>query len=378
MKNKTLNLRGLFVALAIFGLGVAAGVTLLSHRDAASLIINEAVAAETPLPQRPDLPIVDVVEQVSPGVLTVGAVRRAWVADPYQDFFQPFFYRRRQVLERLPYMGSGFLLDKKGHILTNFHVIENAEKVFITLGDGREIDADVLGASRLMDVAMLKVDVPEEELPEPLSLGDSDTLRIGETAMAFGNPFGNLIEDPRPTVTAGVISAMHRSFRPDRQHLRVYQDMIQTDAAINPGNSGGPLVDATGAVVGINTFIVSGSGTSSGMGFAIPINRAKGFVDEILEYGRLRPMLIDFEGLTLNTPRVRGVVISQMAEDGPAEKAGLEVGDVILSIDDRDVSARADVELLLASKQVGETVDMEVWRSGQTREVQYTISEAKK
>jgi S1-C subfamily serine protease len=322
--------------------------------------------------------VADVVARISPGVVTVGAVKRTVVYQGYDDFFAPFFVRPRETRQRVPYLGSGFLIDREGHILTNFHVIEDSEQVFVTLQNGREYPAQVLEADRFTDIAMLKVDADPDDLPEPMALGDSELLRPGDPVLAIGNPFGNMIEDPRPTVTSGVISALHRSFRPDRANMRVYHDMIQTDAAINPGNSGGPLVDGRGRVVGINTMIVSPSGGSNGLGFAIPISRAKTFVNEIREHGRLRPLMLDFGVMSFNTPRVTGVIISNMMESGPAASVGLEVGDIITRVDGRAVSTRDEFVLTLASKQVGETLELEVWRSGKVRSVTYTVAEADK
>ena len=334
---------------------------------------SSAAPAPAALPSIPD-----VVEAVSPGVVSVGAVRSGYylARDPFADFFTPFLARRVRYEERTPYMGSGFLVDGEGHVLTNYHVIAEADSVFVTFMDGREAPAQVLDADRIVDMALLKVDLPKEDLPEPLQMGDSTELRIGEVALAVGNPFGNLIADPRPTVTMGVVSALHRDFAPDSRNLRVYQDMIQTDAAINPGNSGGPLIDGRGRVIGINTFILSRDGASAGLGFAIPINRAKAFVQEILEHGRVRPLAIDFGLLSIQTPRVRGAVVNFVEAEGPAHDAGLEVGDILLQVDGRPVSGREDVLLLMATRTVGDTVAMRVLREGEELDLAYRINEA--
>lgn len=328
---------------------------------------------------RPKNATTAMVARVSPAVLSIGAIKRAVVVDPFVDFFNPFVDRRRisTVRQRTPYLGSGFLVDKAGHILTNYHVIEDSEEVFVTLQSGRQVNAEILGADRFADMALLRIDVPADELPSPLEWGDSDELQIGESVMAFGNPFGNLIEDPRPSVTQGVVSALHRSFRPDQRAQRVYANMIQTDAAINPGNSGGPLVDETGRVVGINTFIFSNSGGNIGLGFAIPINRARQFFDEIRQHGRVRPMLVDFDVMGVpRTSRIRGVMVRAMSDNGSAVRAGLEVGDIIVTVDGREVSSRDEFLLILASRQVGDKLNLRVWRAGEIIEVPYTIVEA--
>ncbi len=316
----------------------------------------------------------DMVERVSPAVVTVGAVKKQRFIDPWRSsFFRPYIVEREA---REPFLGSGFLVDHDGTIVTNFHVIEHADRVFVTLDDGSRIDAEVLGADPYTDVAVLRVDVDRSDLPEPMQLGDSDRLRIAETVLTFGNPFGNLIEDPRPTVTRGVISALHRSFRPDASN-RVYHDMIQTDAAINPGNSGGPLVDELGRAIGMNAFIMSRSGGSNGLGFAIPINRVKAIVDEISEHGRIRPTVKDFDVMELRTPRVSGLLIRTMVKNGPAEKAGLDLGDVIIGVEGRPVTSGRELAVVLASRSPGETIRLEIWRSGDIKTIDYVVEEAR-
>lgn len=374
-------------ASLVFAAGIAAGVWMSASTQQATNLLAPAGAQDTARDAAPPAeafvaksPRTAMIARVSPAVVSVGAVKRTVLVDPMAQFFDPFLRNPRSsqtIQQRTPYMGSGFLVDREGHVLTNFHVIDGADSVFVTLPTGREVAAKVLDADRFIDVALLRLDlenVPPKELPDPLEFGDSDKLQIGEDVMAFGNPFGNLIEDPRPTVTLGVVSALHRTFRPDQQNLRVYQDMIQTDAAINPGNSGGPLVDADGRAVGINTFIFSQSGGSIGLGFAIPINRARAFVDEVLTYGKVRPLALDFSVLTLRTPRVQGVLINTREDNGVAKGAGLEIGDVITAVGGRRVMSREEFLLTLASRQVGDTLRFTVWRQGDLREVDYTIA----
>jgi len=218
-----------------------------------------------------------------------------------------------------------------------------------------------------------------------VSLGDSDDIMIGETVLAIGNPFGNLIENPNPSVTAGVVSAVKRSFNPDPESLRVYTDMIQTDASINPGNSGGPLVNVKGEVIGINTFIMSRTGASHGIGFAIPINRAKATAREIMSHGRIRPLWRDFDCVNLTpylmrllkAPDLQGAVIRRMERGGPAEKSGLQVGDIIRRANARDVRNCADLIAYFSSLQVGDIFTLDVLREGKTLKIQYTIQEYK-
>lgn len=363
--------------LSLFAAGLIAGGAAMGAGGWSLPLIGGGGRSPQPAEGRESIP--DMIERVSPGVVGIGAVRTgyAWARHPHSDFFSPFLSRRVPVEQRVPFLGSGFLIDGDGHVLTNYHVISGAASVFVTLMDGREVEAAVLDADQIVDLALLRVESPDGGLPPALGMGDSGSLRIGETTVAFGNPFGNLIADPRPTVTKGVVSALGRDFAPDRRNLRVYQDMIQTDAAINPGNSGGPLVDAEGRVVGVNTFILSRGGSSAGIGFAIPINRARAFVSEIVDHGRIRPLAIDFGVMRADRPgRAPGALVNYLAEGGPAEAAGLELGDIIVRVDGRPVGGREDVLLLLASRTVGDTVRLDVVRHGEPAVVEYTMSEA--
>ena len=184
--------------------------------------------------------IVEAAERVSPSIVSIGASRTTYFVNPFADFFSNFTVYPYQ--EKIPYLGSGVIVDPKGLIVTNYHVVQNTDDVFVTLMDGRELPGKVLDADTVLDIALVKIE--GKDLPA-VKLGDSADLMVGEWVLAMGNPFGNLIGDPRPTVTVGVVSALKRSFRAVRDEMRVYQDMIQTDAAINPGNSGGALVNSS-------------------------------------------------------------------------------------------------------------------------------------
>jgi len=380
MRSRSSAFFRLLTTGGVLAVGVFAGV-FLAQSDFVPGLATPAYAASKREKKADDeyvvvrSPLTEMVERVSPSIVNVGAEKKQRFIDPWRSsFFQP--YIREQIL-REPFMGSGFIVDDEGHVITNNHVIEYADAVFVTLTDGRQVTAKVLGADPFSDVAVLKIDLPKDELPEPMQLGDSDKLQIAETVLAIGNPFGNLIDDPRPTVTRGVVSALHRSFRPDAEN-RVYHDMIQTDAAINPGNSGGPLVDELGRAVGMNTFIMSRDGGSNGLGFAIPANRVRAILNEIIEHGGIRDTLVDFDVTPLSTPRVTGLLISRMVEKGPAESAGLDLGDVILKVEGRPVQSGRELALVLASRSIGEKVRMEIWRSGETRTVEYVVEAAGK
>ncbi|MCC6545684.1 trypsin-like peptidase domain-containing protein [Candidatus Sumerlaeota bacterium] len=375
-------------ALILLGLTVGIFVSRPEERLAelaaapAQAAVSKQPASSDPLPvkraPKPETTVTRIVKKVSDSVVTVGAVKRQYVEQPWvTEFF--IGSRLRLEKQRLPYMGSGFIIDKEGHVVTNFHVIDDSLSFFVTLPDGREFEASLVDADRYADIAVLQIKADDgTTLPEPLEFAESDELQIGEQVVAFGNPFGNLMEDSRPTVTAGYISALHRTIRPDSNIMRVYQDMIQTDASINPGNSGGPLVDVNGDVVGVNTFIFSPSGGSTGVSFAIPANRVRGVVDEIKKYGRLRPLLLDFAFRTLRTPRVSGVQVMDVRSGGPAEQAGINVGDVIVTAEGRTVTSREEFYLLFASRQVGDQVKLKLWRNGKESDVVYTVMEAAK
>jgi serine protease Do len=323
---------------------------------------------------------VTAAERVSPSIVSVGASRTGYMVSPFADFFSNFAVFPYE--EKVPYLGSGVIVDPSGLIVTNFHVVENTSEVFVTLLDGREFPPKVQGADAVTDVAMLKIE--GKNLPS-VKLGDSDDLMVGEWVLAMGNPFGNLIGDPHPTVTAGVVSALRRSFRPSGGLQRVYQDMIQTDAAINPGNSGGALINCAGELVGINTFIMSRSGGAEGIGFAIPVSKVKAVIEEILIHKRVRTRLMDFHVQNMNERIARmvgarsteGAVVSEIAPGGPAQKAGLHIGDVIVSVDGRKVRKADDFTLYVYSQQVGATVKCDVDRKGQRMEIDYELTEAK-
>ncbi|MEO0079373.1 MAG: trypsin-like peptidase domain-containing protein [candidate division WOR-3 bacterium] len=229
--------------------------------------------------------IVLAARRVSPAVVSVTVTQtRVVTFDPFagfgfefDDFFRDFF-PRHTYRQEVKSMGSGVIVDKRGYIITNAHVVYNASRITVTLPDNRKFPAELIALDTELDLALLKIS--GKNLPVA-PLGNSDDLMIGEWAIAIGNPFGFLIEDAQPTVTVGVISALHRDIRAYRSS-GVYTDMIQTDAAINPGNSGGPLCNALGEVIGINTFIFSHAGGSEGVGFARPIGAVKRFMNDVL------------------------------------------------------------------------------------------------
>ena len=323
--------------------------------------------------------IVDVAERVSPSIVSVGASRTTLFINPHADFFQRYLIYPYQ--QRIPYLGSGVIVSSDGLVVTNYHVVEKVDDIFITLMDGREVSAKLVDADPLVDLAILRVDAKDLRA---IPLGNSDDILVGEWALAMGNPFGNLIGDPVPTVTLGVVSATRRTFRGAAEQGKVYNDMIQTDAAINPGNSGGGLINSDGELIGINTFIMSRSGGSEGIGFAIPVNRVKAILDEVRTYNRIRSRLVDF-AVQNATPRIAGMlgakatsgaVVSEMLKRGPAEQSGLRVGDIITQAAGRPVRNARDLESFLWTQPVGTKVECRADRGGKDVTVEYVLTEA--
>jgi serine protease Do len=264
------------------------------------------------------------------------------------------------------------VLDGEGNILTNFHVISGASKIVVKTSGGEEFEAKVAGSDPKTDLAVIRIKAPKN-IPV-LAFGDSDRLRVGEWVVAIGNPRG--LEQ---TVTAGIISAKHRTGVLDPSS---YQDYIQTDAAINPGNSGGPLLNLNGEVIGINAAIVSESGGFEGIGFAIPSNMAKAVAEAIVKHGKVvRGWLgVTVQELTnslaksLNAARTKGALVTGVAKGGPAEKAGIKKGDVIVSFDGIPLEGVNDFRNRLAATRVGRTVDIGVLRQGETATVQAAVA----
>lgn len=332
--------------------------------------------------------IVQAAQKAGPAVVSVGATITQTYRDInpfYDDFFDSFFrdlYPSRKYRRTIPRLGSGVIISPDGYVLTNHHVIDKGEEYFLTLSDGRQYKGDLLGSDPYTDIAVLRID--GDNLPYA-ELGDSENLIIGEWAIAIGNPFGDVLKDPQPTVTVGVVSAVNRSFSPAGEDEHIYQDMIQTDAAINPGNSGGPLVSAEGKVIGINTFIVTKSGGSLGIGFAIPINKCKLVLDDIEKYGRVRTVWFGFQlrEVTPRTARILGLdkaegfVVVYVERGGPSWNAGLRPEDVVLAVDGIPLNSVGDVKLQLLSKRVGDSVRLTVVRDKKTLELTMVLQERK-
>jgi len=318
--------------------------------------------------------IVRAVERAAPSVVTVNVLAMQYerIVDPFtSDFFGSFFFQPRTAVRERPVrgVGSGFVFDRDGHILTNHHVIEGSDYVSVTLPDGRTIEVELVGVDERNDLAVLRA--KEADLPTA-ALGTSEDLMIGEWMIALGNPFGLLVTDPQPTVSVGVVSATHRRV----SHTvgggeRFYQDLIQTDAAINPGNSGGPLVNANGEVVGVNTFIFSQSGGNVGLGFAVPIDRARRVAQEIIEHGR---RLNTWPGFTVYVTE-EGCIVDEILRESPAFRAGVRPGDMIQSVNGRPVTHPTEINFAFWGLFVGDTATVGVLRRGESSELRFRIEE---
>lgn len=331
----------------------------------------------------------DVYQQLLPSVVSIRVTQKVErtvpnnqfdfgfpFGSPFGPFMQPAPQQPREYYNHG--LGSGFVWDKEGHIVTNYHVVADATDVEVVFADGTEAKAEVLGTDPDADLAVIKVDLPAEEL-HPVTLGDSDALQPGQIAIAIGNPFGQDF-----TMTSGIISAVGRTIRSGNSPFSI-PEVIQTDAPINPGNSGGPLLNRHGEVIGINTMIISRSGASAGIGFAVPINIAKTVVPTLMKGERYEYSWLGITGTTL-TPEVadfmdlpdgtRGVLVIDVATNSPADKAGLRGsdktlkvagaeyqlgGDVITAIDDQPVEEMDDlIAYLVEETRPGDTVTLTV------------------
>jgi len=346
-----------------------------SPADSLAQTVPQAAPATTPqaVSASRRTAITEAVARVAPAVVTVQTevVERVPV-DPFD------WLMGRQSGERIGAgLGSGFITDPNGIIVTNAHVVAGATRVSVAMRDGKTFPAKVLGVDEQNDLAVLKIDA--KDLPVA-PLGNSDDVIIGEWAIAIGNPYGFLLGNTEPSVTAGVISATGRNLIGQAEGGGAYVDMIQTDASINPGNSGGPLVNADGVVIGVNTSIYSPSGGSIGLGFAIPINRAKRVAEDLVAHGRIRQPWV---GVKLvqpngNDPRAAlnsGVFVSAVVPGSPAAQAGIQPGDQLLRAGTRPLKNAFDWEAERLDLRVGERVPIQLRRGGRAMTVNVTVAD---
>jgi len=292
-------------------------------------------------------------------------------SDPFFQFFNGYSDE-----EPISSLGSGVLVSPEGIIITNHHVINDADQIEVALFDGRKLKAKMIGSDPETDIAVLKIDA--SNLPTPITLGKIDSVHVGDVVLAIGNPFG-----VGETVTSGIVSAMGR----DHVGINTFENFIQTDAAINPGNSGGALIDTHGSLIGINTAIYSNNGGSMGIGFAIPINLAKQVMESIIKNGgvtrgwigvepqNLSPDLAKSIGLPQNT---RGVIISGVLEGGPADRGGIRPGDVITSINMKSIVDVRDLLNQVAAMQPGQTVTLHIIRKSKEQDLKLQVGQRPK
>ena len=364
--KRKLRLLALALAIAACGSGGEAGLTVSAagaqtgprQGEDRSTTGRRATAA---INDSRRTAIVAATERVASSVVSINVSSRRQAAPrtPWDFFFVP---ETERVVQGY---GTGLILRPDGIILTNQHVVAGAERVVVTLPDGSDLPAKVLGEDPLTDVAVLKVD---RRGLHAVTIGRSTDLMIGEWVVALGNPYAYLLGNAEPTVTVGVVSATGRNILPNGEQTGLYLDMIQTDAAINPGNSGGPLTNALGEVVGVNSSIFSNTGGSVGLGFAIPIERAVRVADEIIRTGSVRRAWVGLEikgaGAMRESKSSGGVGVATVTPDGPAARAGIRVGDVLTEANGRRLRNFLDWEAVKLDLHVGDPVDVTV-RSGE-------------
>jgi len=356
-------LLALIMAGALVGVGYGISPAVKSNDTPASAVTKNS-----------DIPMIpanfsDLAEKVRPGVVNIQVVKTVKNAgfgfphssrNPFGDFFGPFSDENPHRGPEQQGVGSGFVISSDGYILTNNHVVDDANQIKIKLADGKEYDAKVVGRDPKTDLALLKAEGVSGL--QSLQLGDSDSLKVGNWVVAIGSPFG--LEQ---TVTAGIVSAKGRVIGSGP-----YDNFIQTDASINPGNSGGPLLNTEGEVIGINTAIFSQSGGNVGIGFAIPVNMAKEIVPQLKDKGHVTRGWLGV-GIQKVTPELsksfglkdeKGALVSQVAKGGPADKGGIETGDVIVEFDGNKVSDSNELPRMVAPLPVGKTVSVKVLRGG--------------
>lgn len=312
----------------------------------------------------------EVAEKVTPSIVQITVVAET-ETDPHQDFFFPF--KDFEIPKEQLGSGSGVIISEDGYILTNNHVVENAKSVNVLLSDKRKYDAKIIGRDKLTDLAVIKISATN--LPAAY-LGNSDNLKVGQWVMAIGNPLSL-----QSTVTAGIISALNRGQLHLINDSYGVENFIQTDAAINPGNSGGALVDLSGAVIGINTAIASRTGTYVGYGFAIPVNLVKSVAKDLIEHGKVSRGYIGVQirevdaalAKSIGMDRPRGVIVEKIVEGGAASKADVKRGDVILKVDNVEVSQPNELQSYVAGKSAGSDVTLQIFRDGKEFDRKVTL-----
>ena len=375
-------LLGGVVAVALGVVAIATGLVSVDNSSASSTAVASAPLPQTEPASGVDRTVGQVYQEDAQGVAYIEAQEKP--GSTTSPFGEPSGGGTAT--------GSGILMDSDGHVLTNAHVVDGSSSVTVKFGDGEALPAKVLGVDDSTDVAVLEVD-PTKVDAKPLELGDSDAVKVGDGAIAIGNPYGL-----DRTVTSGIVSALQRQISAPNGFT--ISDVIQTDAAINPGNSGGPLIDADGRVIGINSQIATGSGSSGsvGIGFAVPIDTAKNVAGQIIDGGSVEHAYLGIEGADLNSELAKvlnlgvdeGVLVQKVTPDGPAASAGLEAGDatvgiegaqvkaggdVITAVDGNQISGMDDLISVVNAKQPGDEVTLTVLRDGQSKDITVKLAD---
>ncbi|MDO6499738.1 Do family serine endopeptidase [Photobacterium sanguinicancri] len=356
------------LAFSILALGISSVIAPITATAALPLSVNNQ--------QVPSL--APMLEQVTPAVVSIAIegkhVSRQRVPESFRFFFGPDFPAEQVQEQPFRGLGSGVIVDaQKGYIVTNHHVIDGADKIMVQLFDGREVSAELIGSDKMSDIALLKLE-SADNLTE-IKIADSDGLRVGDFAVAIGNPFGL-----GQTVTSGIISALGRS----GLNIENFENFIQTDAAINSGNSGGALVNLKGELIGINTAILGPNGGNVGIGFAIPANMVKNLSEQILEFGEVKRGVLGVQGGELNNELAEafgyetnhGAFVSQVMPDSAAHEAGLKAGDIITSINGKAIRTFGELRAKIATLGAGKTVRLGVVRDGKKKEFNVTLHES--
>jgi serine protease Do len=376
--------RKIFLAAVLITAGLVAGLAVSSSFD----LCRKSYAGDVQISEesldillKTNRAMAEVVAAVKPAVVNISSVKTVKVAERQSPFSQDPFFKRffgdefrnseKPKEQKRSGLGSGVIVDAKGYILTNNHVIKGADEIKVTLSDKREFKGKVIGTDQKTDLAVIKID--SDKLPV-LRLGDSDGLKTGETVLAVGNPFGL-----SQTVTTGIVSATGRA----NVGIADYEDFIQTDAAINPGNSGGALVNIRGELIGINTAIFSTSGGYQGIGFAIPSTMAKAVMESLISNGKvvrgwlgvsIQPLTADLVK-QFNLADDSGVLIGDVVEDGPADKAGIQRGDVIVEFNGLAVKEVRQLRNIVADSTPGKAIPVKLIREGKTKSIEVKIAE---
>lgn len=357
------------LTLSIVALSLSSIITPL-HASAALPVATE----QGELPS-----LAPMLERVSPAVVSISVEGTQVSQQRLPESFRFFFgdeFPTDQLQER-PFrgLGSGVIINAdQGHIVTNYHVINGADKISVQLSDGREYKAELVGGDKMSDIALLKLEKKAARLTE-IKLADSDKIRVGDFTVAIGNPFGL-----GQTVTSGIVSALGRS----GLNLENLENFIQTDAAINSGNSGGALVNLKGELIGINTAILGPNGGNVGIGFAIPSNMMKNLTEQILEYGEVKRGMLGVQGgeitaelaEALGYESSRGAFVNQVLPDSAAEKAGIQAGDIIVSINGKRIDTFSELRAKVATLGAGKTITLGLIRDGEEEEVEVTLGES--